>query len=108
MQEADKLGKKLYLYAGPQPQQKANAAVLVSTAAGRSSIKQSKQQTFGCHQGLAVAVPVGMTVVSSTWLVLINRQQQLPISRQATFCEQTSPPQHTGAALHKQHCQHPA
>jgi hypothetical protein len=49
MQEADKMGKKLYLYAGPQPQHKANAAVLVSTAAGRSSVKQSKQQTLGCH-----------------------------------------------------------
>ncbi|WIA28379.1 hypothetical protein OEZ86_010925 [Tetradesmus obliquus] len=29
LQEADRLGKKLYLYAGPQPQHKANAAVLV-------------------------------------------------------------------------------
>jgi hypothetical protein len=29
LQEAEKRGKKLYLYAGPSPQAKANAAVLV-------------------------------------------------------------------------------
>ena len=29
LQEANKLGKKLYMYAGPSPQAKANAAVLV-------------------------------------------------------------------------------
>jgi len=29
LQEAEKRGKKLFLYTGPQPQAKANAAVLV-------------------------------------------------------------------------------
>jgi len=36
LQEADRLGKKLYLYAGPQPQHKANAAVLVSQQGTRA------------------------------------------------------------------------
>lgn len=31
LQEAEKRGKKLFLYTGPQPQARANAAVLVST-----------------------------------------------------------------------------
>jgi hypothetical protein len=44
MQEADRLGKKLYLYAGPQPQHKANAAVLVSTQNTRRCCMQRQPQ----------------------------------------------------------------
>lgn len=36
-QEAEQRGKRLYLYCGPQPQQRANAAVLVRAGGGENS-----------------------------------------------------------------------
>jgi hypothetical protein len=42
LQEAEKRGKKLYLYTGPLPQAKANAAVLVSPARQKAAALQHR------------------------------------------------------------------